>query len=46
MWFTRREFRSFVQPAGAMPAVAEGRGLRLAEERRAPIWQTAARERG
>jgi SAM-dependent methyltransferase len=41
-----KEFRSFVHPASAMLAVAERRGLRPAEERRAPIWLTAALERG
>jgi SAM-dependent methyltransferase len=40
-----KEFRSFVHSRAAMLAVAEGRGLRLAEERRAPLWQTAALER-
>jgi 2-polyprenyl-3-methyl-5-hydroxy-6-metoxy-1,4-benzoquinol methylase len=40
-----KEFRGFVHSRAAMFAVAEGRGLRLAEERRAPIWQTAALER-
>lgn len=40
-----RDFRSFVHPRRAMLAVAERRGLRLAAERRAVIWQTAALER-
>lgn len=42
---TGKEFRSFVHPRGAMLAVIEARGLRLAEERRASIWGTAALER-
>ena len=41
-----KEFRSFVHPASAMLEVVERRGFRLAEERRAPIWLTAALERG
>ncbi len=40
-----KDFRSFVHPRSAMLAVAANRGLALADERRAPIWQTAALER-
>jgi hypothetical protein len=41
-----KDFRSFVHPVRRMLGVVEGRGFRLARERRAPIWQTAALERG
>ena len=42
---SRKDFRSHVHPRGAMLALLEGAGFRLASERRAPIWQTAALER-
>jgi hypothetical protein len=40
-----KDFRSFVHPRSAMLGVAADRGFRLADERKAPIWQTAALER-
>lgn len=42
---SRKDFRSYVHPRAAMLAVPERAGFRLATERRAPIWQTAALER-
>jgi Methyltransferase domain len=46
MRISGKEFRNFVHPVRGMLSVAEGRGFRLAEERRALIWLTAAFERG
>ena len=41
----RWEYRMWLHPPEALIAVAERRGLRLAEESRGRLWQVAALER-
>lgn len=45
LWLSRKDFRSYIHPRDAMLTMVERRGFRLAKERNAPIWQTAALER-